>query len=72
MQINDRPGIRNTFADRPDITEVHILADGTHYFTVAPNELTPDMVPITLQIGAADLEDEPAPAPDPTVKPAKA
>jgi hypothetical protein len=31
-KINDKAGIRATFAARPDLKHVHLLEDGTHYF----------------------------------------
>lgn len=32
MKINDKKGINETFAARPDLTEVHIIDDGRHFF----------------------------------------
>lgn len=62
LLINCRAGIRETFALRPDLKEVHVLPNGSHYFTVLPNELTEDMEVTTLSVGDAALEDEAAPA----------
>ena len=33
--INDKAGIRATFAARPDLKEVHVLENGTHFFNKA-------------------------------------
>jgi hypothetical protein len=32
LKINNRKGIRATFKALPDLQEVHILANGDHYF----------------------------------------
>jgi hypothetical protein len=32
MNINDKAGIRDTFAARPDLKAVHVLEDGRHFF----------------------------------------
>lgn len=31
-KINDKAGIRATFATRPDLKAVHVLENGDHYF----------------------------------------
>ena len=67
LKINNRAGIRETFAARPDLTEVQVLASGEHYFTVPPVDATAGQEVTVLQPGASELEDEVAPA-----KPAKA
>jgi hypothetical protein len=35
QKINDKAGIRETFAALPDLKKVHILEDGRHFFDEA-------------------------------------
>lgn len=67
LQINDKKGIRETFAARKDLKEVHVLPSGEHYFTLdhAKQALHESEEITTLATGHEDLED------DKPAKPAK-
>lgn len=63
-QINDKAGIRATFAARKDLKEVHILPSGEHYFTKAHAEtaLAEGEELVTLVPEAEELKEDEKPA----------
>jgi hypothetical protein len=65
--INDKAGIRATFAAVPALKEVYVLQDGTHYFNKehAKQAAGEKGKFDTYKEDAKELEDAPAPAPTP-------